>query len=153
MAPQSPYLNSSPRHSIDVHNLSEAGRPFTMIDHGLNKSYLLPASRDEAVVDKSAINENTNEIGKSDVNTATISKSLNEPSFVVSDRCKIGNNSSSDQLQQSSSREDAGSRKGVIASPCLNKRGGDIYCSLDGSNGCTDKVHLQYKTQEVFLCS
>lgn len=135
VAPHSPHLNSSPKHPIDVHDLSESGKPSTMEDHGLNKSYLLPTSRDEAVEDKSSIDDNTNTIGKSDVNTATI----NEPSFAVSGRYKIGNSSSSDQLQQSSSREeDAGSRKSVIASPCLNKRGNDIYHSSDGDNGCTD---------------
>ncbi|XP_042462519.1 uncharacterized protein LOC122046077 isoform X2 [Zingiber officinale] len=141
VAPHSPYLNSPPRHPIDVHNLSEVGGQSTMVDHGLNKSYMLPTLRDEAVEDNSTINVNTNEIGKPDVNSATISKSLNEPSFAVSNCCKIKNNTSSDQLQQSSLRKEAaGSRKSVIASPCLNKCGSDIYCSSDGGNGCTDKV-------------
>lgn len=117
-----------------------------MVDHGINKSYLLPTSRDETAEGKSAIKENMNRTGKSDVNACTISKSLKETSFAVSDGCKMRNNSSASQLQQPSPREeDAGSRKSIIARPCLNKRGSDFHSSSNGANiGYNDKVMFPY---------
>lgn len=111
-----------------------------MVDHGLNQSYLLPTSRDETAEGKSAIKENMNRTAKSDVNTCTISKSLKESAFAVSDSCKMGNNSSAGQWQPPSPREeDAGSRKS------LNKRGSDVYCSSNDANvGYNDKVMFLY---------
>ncbi|KAG6501119.1 hypothetical protein ZIOFF_040987 [Zingiber officinale] len=75
-------------------------------------------NRYETAEGKSAIKENMNRTGKSDVNTCTISKSLKESAFTVSDSWKMGNNSSAAQLQP----------------PCLNKRGSDIFYSSNGAN-------------------
>ncbi|KAG6497151.1 hypothetical protein ZIOFF_045039 [Zingiber officinale] len=118
VAPHSAPLNFPAKHPTDVHDLSESPRSVTIVDHGLNKSYLLPMSRDETAEGKSAIKENMNRTGKSDVNTCTISKSLKESAFTVSDSWKMGNNSSAAQLQP----------------PCLNKRGSDIFYSSNGAN-------------------
>ncbi|XP_042404343.1 uncharacterized protein LOC121994340 [Zingiber officinale] len=118
VAPHSAPLNFPAKHPTDVHDLSESPRSVTIVDHRLNKSYLLPMSRDETAEGKSAIKENMNRTGKSDVNTCTISKSLKESAFTVSDSWKMGNNSSAAQLQP----------------PCLNKRGSDIFYSSNGAN-------------------